>query len=133
MTAKRCLVAFALVLLAGCKITPGGAGGDGGAGGSAAGGDGGTGGSDCTAETDCEVCRSCAADGPCAEVFDVCFNNPYCVAIDECLVQCGALPDECWETCRAQNAVGIDDYDAARTCLDCDQCQGPCASDFVCG
>jgi hypothetical protein len=122
-----------LFALTACKITPVGEGGGGSGGGSNGGG--GEGGSEptCTAVTDCEACRDCAADGPCKVYFDVCFNNASCVAIDGCLTNCGALPDECWETCRAQNPAGTEDYDAARGCIDCGQCQDACASDFPCG
>lgn len=121
-----------LVLLAACKITPGdgGSGGGGGAGGA----QGGAGGSEPTcAVTDCDECRQCAASGPCKPYFDACFDNPACDSMDVCMSSCGALPDECLETCRAQNPAGADDYEAARGCMDCNECDHACASDFPCG
>ena len=127
------VASLGLVVLAACKITPvnDGGGGSGGSAGDAGGGDGG-GEPSCVAVTDCEACRECASDGPCKADFDACFSNASCIAIDECLTNCGALPEECWETCRAQNPAGTEDYDAARGCVDCNQCQDACVSDFPC-
>jgi hypothetical protein len=60
-------------------------------------------------------------------------TNPVCSAIDECLALCGSTAEDCWETCRAQNASGIDEYDAARGCIDCIECEDACSSPIVCG
>jgi hypothetical protein len=124
-----------LLALAACKIKTGSDGGGGAGGGSGGSGGAGSGGDDSEptcAVTDCDECRTCAADGPCKMYFDACFNNPSCQSIDICLGSCGGLPEECFETCRAQNPAGTDDYDAARGCLDCDECDHACVSDFAC-
>lgn len=140
------LLPLALIALSACTLHPKNSDGGGGSGGGEAGGDtggqteggsdqgaGGAGESPCSAITDCETCRACAANDPCEAAFDACLANPVCVAIDECLAFCGATPSECWETCRAQNAPGVDEYDAARGCMDCVVCEDSCATASVCG
>ncbi len=132
--------ALGFVLAAsGCDLLrmPQGGGGNGAGGskeeggGDAGGGDAG-GGSACGPGS-CADCRTCATNGPCFEVTQACLADPTCVGIDECLTLCGATPEECWETCRAQNPTGTDLYDAARGCIDCDVCEATCATAVVCG
>lgn len=121
----------------GCTLKPATSDGGGGAGGSDGGGGetsngGGGGDAGCSEITDCEACQSCAVQGPCADALDLCLSNASCVALDECLTLCVANDADCWEICRSQNAPGVEDYDAARGCIDCDQCLNACASDFAC-
>lgn len=132
-----CLAVGLAVASSGCDFfrVPQGTGGNGGGGGSGGGNDGGGGsggGSECGPGA-CSDCRTCAANGPCFDVTQACLADPTCVGIDECLTLCGATPEECWETCRAQNPTGTDLYDAARLCIDCDVCEATCATTLVCG
>jgi hypothetical protein len=139
---KVLVLALGLATLASCTLRPKGDG-DGGAGGGSGGeaqggadegGQGqGEGGATCADLVDCDTCRTCAAQGVCGPLLDQCLDNPVCVAIDECLAYCGATFEECWETCRAQNAAGLDEYDAVRQCLDCVECPDTCATPAVCG
>lgn len=137
MSASRYAV-VALLFASACTIRPvnnDDDDGGGGQGGSEGGGDSGGGGSaaECSTVNDCEQCWACASNGPCEAEIAACQDNHTCVAIDECLVLCGGTPAECWETCRAQNPTGIDDYDRARGCLDCTYCEHACATPLVCG
>lgn len=108
----------------------GGGGGDGG--GAASEGGGGEGGGSCQETSpDCRSCRTCAADGPCKAQVDACLEDAICVALDECIALCGISP-ECEESCRAQNAVGEEAYDAAMTCLYCAACSDLCSGLVLC-
>lgn len=127
-----------LLLICGCTIVPkgsddGGGGAGGGSGGSDGGSNDGGGSSDDCSDKPCDACRQCASEGPCEDEVDACLANTSCVAIDECLAFCGATPAECFETCRAQNPNGAIEYDAARSCLDCDHCEDACAASDLCG
>jgi hypothetical protein len=104
--------------------------GTGGAGGGA-GGSGGEEESGCEGQPDCEACRSCAGQGPCAGAVQTCYDNSECVALDECIAICGPGPD-CEETCRAQHAVGEEDWLAAFQCLDCTACPNDCSGSAFC-
>lgn len=59
-----------------------------------------------------------------------CLANVVCANIDQCIVNCGAGPT-CIETCKAQNFAGIEDYEAATSCLYCTACRKSCVPEAV--
>lgn len=122
--------------LLGCKLTKktAGDGGAGGAGGDAASGGGGSeGGASCGERPVCDECRSCAVDGPCADVTAACLADSACVAIDQCMtLACDGTEADCLALCESQNPTGSTTYRAARSCIDCEVCAAPCAS-TLCG
>jgi hypothetical protein len=104
-----------------------GGGGEGGEGGEAGGSPG-----TCNEESpDCASCRACAANSSCKVAVDACLDDPLCSALDQCLAGCLAGTD-CEESCRAQYAVSVDTYDAARQCMDCAVCPDLCSGLTVC-
>jgi hypothetical protein len=119
------------VALVACTLKPVPSDGDEGGGGSG-GGSAGAPAGECSTITDCDVCRSCAAGDPCADELATCVDMPSCVAIDECISTCGATAEECWATCRGQNPQGRPAFDAAWTCLGCEQCQTACGAVPIC-
>jgi hypothetical protein len=123
-----------MVAAVGCTIKPkGGSGGSAGEGGQ--GGSGGAGGAgECEAKVTCDDCRVCASNGPCADELAACAANSACVAIDQCVTfLCDGTAAECLESCQAQNPSGSGVYNAARGCVECDACFGPCGSELICG
>ncbi|MDC0684702.1 hypothetical protein [Sorangium atrum] len=130
----------------------GGNGGNGGSGGSGgAGGEGGasatstssTGTPTCDDTTDTcgrdtnTGCYKCAVDGPCKEVRKACVDSSDCRALVVCIDGCAAEADPaaCIETCRTDNAAGVEAYDALLTCTVCEECAERCdaAGEPVCG
>lgn len=129
------VIVTAAIGLGGCKLTKktAGDGGAGGAGGAAEGGAGGSGGASCGERPVCDECRSCAVDGPCADVTAACLADSACVAIDQCMtLACDGTEADCLALCESQNPTGSTAYRAARSCIDCDACALPCAS-TLCG
>jgi hypothetical protein len=129
----------------------GGNGGNGGNGGS--GGAGGEGGASATStsstgtptcddtEDTCgrdtnKGCYKCAVDGPCKEVHQGCVDSDDCIDVVVCIAECAAEEDPatCIETCRTDNAAGVEAYDALITCTVCEECAESCdaAGEPVC-
>jgi hypothetical protein len=108
-----------------------GAGGTGGA--TSAGGSGGSSGSGTlTSCDDAGVCGNtgkgcvlCAIQGPCAAVFDACFNDKGCVAYQTCVDGCGQ-DSACVAGCEKATPSGKAPYDAYYQCVICDQCKASC-------
>ncbi len=126
-------VVLSLLVAVGCTIKPkgssSGSGGEGGQGATGAGGEG-----ECAGKVTCDDCRTCASNGPCADALASCAANSACVAIDQCITfLCDGTPAECLESCQAQNPSGASAYGAARVCVECDACFGPCGSELICG
>ena len=130
------LLGTAALVSGACVLDPGGGSDDDGGGG--AGGEGGEGGEGgdkpgtCNEESpDCGSCRACAANSSCKVAVDSCLDDPLCAALDQCMAGCLAGTD-CEESCRAQYAVSLDVYDAARQCMDCAVCPDLCSGLTVC-
>lgn len=113
-----------LVLLAGCDWP---------AAGDTTGSGGGTtdGGSSCAAEnaSSCSDCESCDLKGPCESLWATCMASPDCLSIDGCAGGCNG-DATCLQGCYAQNPNGQAAYQAAESCVYCQQCtcSGLCSS-----
>lgn len=119
-----------------CTIRPkGDDDGGGGTGGASTGGSGGSGGEgECASKVICSDCRTCAAQGSCANLLAACSGNSACVGIDECMTFfCSGSEAECLSQCESQNQAGVAAYRAARQCVDCDVCAAPCGTALICG
>jgi hypothetical protein len=70
-------------------------------------------------------CVYCAIQGPCAAVFDACFNTKDCVAYQTCVDGCGQ-DSGCVAACEKATPAGKAPYDAYYQCVICDQCKTSC-------
>jgi hypothetical protein len=82
-------------------------------------------------------CYKCAVDGPCKEVHQGCVDSDDCIDLVVCIAECAGEeePATCIETCRTDNAAGVEAYDALLTCTVCEECAESCdaAGEPVCG
>jgi hypothetical protein len=90
-----------------------------------------TGGGSCDGQLDCSLCAECAQNGPCLPEVDACFNDPACFDLVNCTANC--FDQACIDVCKQQNPGGAPEYDAAITCIGCDQCANDCLGAIDCG
>ena len=78
---------------------------------------------------ECSACQTCAVNGPCEAAYSACSSDPDCSAIDGCAGGC-AGDATCLQNCYAQNPNGQAAYQAAGSCIYCEQCTclGLCSS-----
>ncbi len=118
MPLRPVLPLIAVLLLAACWQTGGDSDQDGGV-------------SVCDGKQNCNECLACANANPCAKRASNCTGSAACVAIDECLVICGAAIS-CQNDCYINNPGGVALYAAWRDCLYCEQCPDDCAGFETC-
>jgi hypothetical protein len=110
---------LALLSLVGCTMKP--ASSDDGSGGASA----------CDGKESCNECLDCARQLACAQIISNCLNSSPCAGVDQCMVICGG-DASCQQQCLINNPSGAAAYNAAQSCLYCDQCPDDCSGYFDC-
>jgi MYXO-CTERM domain-containing protein len=74
--------------------------------------------------TTCDQCVFQPGNGGCSAQFDACEQNPDCVALRSCVLNCAPTDVACAQGCRDANAAGAGLYASLDACF----CGGACAS-----
>ena len=83
-----------------------------------------TGPSTCDNLGDCQACIDCSVMGPCLEQVNTCFNDPECVAFNDCINNC--FDDACTQQCSTDYPDGAELYNLAVICVICQDCYFSC-------
>jgi len=78
----------------------------------------------CDLSGSCDLCADCAFNGPCAQIWEACFQSQPCLAFMDCLDMCSG--GMCFPQCMQNNPQGGQQYLGALQCVLCDQCAMDC-------
>lgn len=76
-------------------------------------------------------CVACAVDGPCADVYQACFNSEDCVKYGTCFDLCAGDPS-CADGCDHELPAGKEAYAAYFQCVICKECKTSCGPMQLC-